>query len=883
MITNANFSAYAAANRQANSLYYYLKLLDDSSNEFLFTDAADPLFDYVNTFMKVSPVFYQASFYTGGYSTRPVNIELNNTLMPQSGTTPKRFSDELLSAEFETMLGYLYLGWSGMASESDLIPLYTGRISGFTCNALKASFSLVDRFIFELPKIPTTLITRTSHPNAPSEIIGKPRPLVMGRWNFQPYAGDYYGDKSFIPAYVYENILAATDPQIKLEYAGNNVRAVDNIFIFDDALDTVCTILDDRSHSYANGQVTIDLRTHADTNLLSTQAYLYPDRGYSPDLSGVEMYNFYDGDFNTDTELATDETATLNLPSGISELSDFDLTPKLYDPTSFEALGLENVVIELSCYPKDTWISGDELTVAVVNSYFGESLSYTDVNALSDESAFNVTLSTSLKVAYTRNFEGTQNIFRIAEALDNIGTGAGSNISVIPVAGSYPKMSQIQQEGQRHLNELTDAGTLTNRYELIFDKPRNKFTVKRISGSKYFCILQATGSYATDLGFTRSSQGGWINTEYTAENFTVLDLPDGDFSFLRIKLDVTTEEGTPSIYIKGVRVKLDRNFRAYNPGYVSPRPASAYGRPVTQSGGRDWGRRQTGITEQKPYEPQKTFYDEERTILNNISASRFYVCCDAYQKGALDYYKEIPEMIQTILSDYLGLSSLVNSTVFSAAASDNTSGEFCLYLPTQTETKEVLFNLARYMPGFLAVSQEGKFVLYAKKEEYFAVDVDWTLYPYDIKAPFSDNFATSRTPISQIGKEVNLDYCYNWATGKFGRSINRSTTNDLNLEPITATCEYINNDVAADAAARLFCGTGSIYDFFGRMRRIITFTVLDPEWHLAELGDIVKLSSDFDSIIKVFGRSATDVHYMITAKQDFKNQVVITAEEVQVA
>ncbi len=57
MITNANFSAYAAANRQANSLYYYLKLLDDSSNEFLFTDAAGPLFDYVNTYIKVSPVF----------------------------------------------------------------------------------------------------------------------------------------------------------------------------------------------------------------------------------------------------------------------------------------------------------------------------------------------------------------------------------------------------------------------------------------------------------------------------------------------------------------------------------------------------------------------------------------------------------------------------------------------------------------------------------------------------------------------------------------------------------------------------------------------------------------------------------------------------------
>ena len=785
-----------------------------------------------------------------------------------------------------------------MASESDLIPLYTGRISGFTCNALKASFSLVDRFIFELPKIPTTLITRTSHPNAPSDVIGKPQPLVMGRWNFEPSGGDFYKPNSFVPAYVVENNMSTASPQLVLEICGHAIKAVEKVYVFDDALSTVCEIVDTITEDLSGpSTLTIDLRDYDPQSILTTIARLYPDRGYG-DPSGTEIGQGIDGNFDTYCPIMSGEYGIFNFPDTISELDDFELTPIMGQPSNYEAIGLAYCQIQISGYPDDAFGSSEGVTVEVVNSRYTVSLPYTFINSLSDVSNFNITLDadpygSDLKITYPDVFKGagevgsTPYFFAIKEADDASGTNATSNVYIFPNAGNYYKMSMVAREAERVLNVKTDDGEISNRYTVIYNKLTNKMSVKRTAGSKYFAVFgYVTGfSHGQDFGFTRTSDGGWVNDEYEGEETTILDVPDGDFSFLQIRISNTSEAA--NFRVKGVRVTMDRRFRAFNP---SPNKGNSIEIAEKVRANRDYlvrsplGRALYN-TFKDVRKPVESFYDAERSILDALSTSKFFVTLDGYETGAepSSYYTYIPEIIQAIIGNYLSLSSLVDSTSFSAAASDNTSGEFCLYLPTQTETKEVLFNLARYMPGFLAVSQEGKFVLYAKKEEYFAVDVDWTLYPYDIKAPFSDNFTTSRTPISQIGKEVNFDYCYNWATGKFGRSINRSTTNDLNLEPITITCEYVNNDNAADAVARLFSGVTSTYDFFGRMRRIITFTVLDPEWHLAELGDIVKLSSDFDSIIKVFGRSATDVHYMITAKQDFKNQVVITAEEVQVA
>jgi hypothetical protein len=876
MISAANFETYAKENRLSATLYYYVHLEDAAGNNYYFTDG-DVIGSYLPAWIDISPAYYEGDIYSGSFSVRPLTIKISNRSEYTSSNSTQRFSDNFASNEFETELCRVYLGYKGITSTSDLLPVYIGRVYDFNAGALDITFNVTNRFYFELPLIPKNKFDSTGYSKIDKSFLGKPIPLVFGRFNYTPSGSTKFGDKAFVPLYVVENNLSLSSPTLVLECADHAVDAIDKVLIYDEILDTVGEIQDTWTSSLGAARVTISLNTASSINFLEAIFSIYPSR--IVDLVGTtNRENTLDNDHSTYATLSGGgDYLTFAMPD-MGIFSRDELEPIYSTSGGTETVAIKEIVIEINGYAPTTFKPGDTLAITVgatsgSDIWFSESLNETTVNSLGNVNTFNYTTA-ALRITDNYKWDGATAAFQLRE------NSGGSTYNIIPDAGYYWTMEDLAAHIDQKIN---DAGTL-NTYRFSYDSVKNKFKLERAAGS--FNFKMASAGRAATLGITGT--GSYTTTTYTSENPTMLDVPDGNLSNIRVS--VVNNSASTNFRLKAVRVKVHRTYRKYN-----ILDFSGASRPTRRAPGVRTGARGTGPG-QSPSSGSTVIRTSSRTggtsgrtlrtpvgdplsVRDSIAGARFFATVDGYPTGST-YYKKGPEIVQGILEDYIGITGVVDTTSFSTA-NTNATTEPGVYVDTETDPMQLFTEIMRYSKGFLHVGQDGKLKATVLKSSYSSGDVADIIYYRDIPEPLTENFRIYRNSVAQVASDMTLNYQYNFATEEYGNNVQKTTTSTLNIAPRTENTTLIYRDEDADTIAEYFAGDGATLGFFGRQRKIVEVTLLAPEYHLLEVGDIVQFDSGFSDLMKIFGTNPNALYFMIFGKRFDKRRITLYLIEVQ--
>lgn len=893
--TYANIYTYMLENPNSSSLFFFVKITDRDGTSTYYSDYYEPIGDYdPRRVLDVGPVSYRANLRTGAYSISPLRVTLTNTQEPEANTSNLSFSYGIQAGEIETGICTVYLGYDGITSTADLFPYYQGRITNLEYSMLTFTFDVVDYALIDLPDIPSNKFDSTTYEDIDQSLVGVPIPIVFGRWDWESL-GNYYGDLLAVPAYVVQNQLNESTPNIRLKVSDMALDAVTKTYIREDSLNAIGEILDDVTGSLSTGVIDITPSTYDALNILTAEFNLYPIRAEKT-LSSSKILNedyAVDGDFDTyctmNNGAATGAITTnidLSYPQN-SSMDESELVPQFGVTTGRKSIGIESVQVELSGYASGTPAVGSTgLTVSLKNTNWSFNYDRTAVGALSDVDSFNITDSGAttsggdLVITYARIWDGSTTAFDLKE------NSGALTANIQPAAGSYPTMTELAAECERVIQNA--AGVLANTYKVSYVKSENKIKVRKTnSGSTNFAIARAS-SISDELGFNNSSPtyvGGSGAATYTADDYTLLDIPDGDFGLATIVVSYNVAStDTTKMYIKGARLVLTRNYRQYvvPPQTFRARDGARASGVSVRRFGNPRNRRRSVVGENSAYEAAiAEENDTQRSkVLNALAAAQYFVSCDGYPLSAT-YCKTATEIIWYLLEDYIG-ATITDTTGLGTAITNEGSREYALYLAERTPAADVFATLAKYSQGVFWVDQLGQYTVFVIKSSYSSGDINFYIYLRDILSPVDQNFKIRRTSISEIADELDFFYAYSHHKGQTEKVISKAVTStDFELQPIDISTKNINDPTTADTTAEYFSGDGSSVGFWGKPKAIVEFTTARPEYHFAELGDIFFFdSTDWASIGDIFGRSIDGIYFICIGKRYSRNKLTLTLLEV---
>lgn len=888
LTTYSEFHAYVVQNRNSAQLYYFIKITDVDGGTHYYSDYDTHLGDYIpRNLHSVSNVVYRASLRSGAYSISPVRVQLTNTLQHKADLDTERFSDKITSGEFETGTCEIRVGFKGITDVADLLPFYVGRINNVQYEHMYITFDVNNQSVTELPEIPKNTYTRANYGDISESLIGSPIPLVYGRWHYENTAAKY-GERAYVPAVLIRDNSTAATPQLVFKVSDNELDRLYQVYLLNESLGAIGKIKDVVTVDLPNSTATINLNTWNDGAFLTVDFYLYPER-YDANTFAYAQNSALglDGDFttyallgNTALPLSNHETYFLKPASPLD--IDF-ITGNVADTTGKTATGIESVKIEISGYAAATVDPGTNLVVSVVNSNWSMTFDRTALNAISDSNSFNMTKSNAsssdgdLVIRYAHKWNGTDGAFVIDE-------NGNPDADVVPDLGHYQTMSDFAAHLEERLSAMSDAGDVDNTYSVRYLPNLNKIQVTLLTGPNSFRCKPATSGRSPDIGFI-TSVPSYESEVFTGAGYTILDVPDGDFSNLGIKVDYTRANvDEPKFRLKGVRCVASLFYTNFSPVTLS-RESSRTGTGAT---GRTipWGRNSarrtvvTGNSRARRNEQGNSNYWQRRDQLKAIAAGNFFVLADGEPAGST-YMKTAAEIIESLLSDHIGVAaSKMNATSFTAAESAMSGKNAALYLPDKIGATDLFFDMLKFYGAFFWENKEGKYSISAVKSSYTDSDVNFTLKYEDMPAPLSNHFKISRSPISDMNKDLTLFYMPDNAGNSFNSQINKTSNSSLQIQPSDASCPYITDDASAANVATALAGDGDTYGYFGDFQTRIKFTSRNPKWLFAEVGDIVSLDSEFDSYYNAFGSSISSVFFMILENQYSREGVTILMQEV---
>jgi len=870
---------YLQANKRNCKLYYWIVMEPiDGGTDSYFTDCPEnDIAGYNLADLQISAFNFRADLYNGNYNVGPVHITMENWAKPQGDGSTERFSDGFSTDDWETSICKIYMG-TVISGTSYRAQIYGGSMANFRHTYTRIEFDVVDRAIFELPNIPNNYFDAGNYPYVDKDFIGKPIPLVYGRWRYEYTGSGTYRPLAFIPGYIIENNLDTTTPQIKLEYTDQALDAIDKVFMLDEVTGELGEIQDTISNSAGDATSTITFFTENVLDFLTTNIYLYPD----PILGYINITNIGNVNSGVYTSYGTmnPDTAPLDYATYLARLGDMDsfsekeMTPIFHDTSGENTVGIESARIEISAYASAS-SEGDVITVSIENSNFSDTQEH--AIATTPQTSFNYTFD-NLYLSYNYLFDGSTTIFELQEATNDSGTSPGSKTAIQPDAGRYWTMEMLAKEIEK---QIEDNGGFTNTYKVSYLKNLNKIRVEGTdpdgASKPYFKIFNA--GQADDVGFTGDTD--WVNTYLTSDDYTILDIPDGDFGLAQIV--VKYESADNNLYLIGARIRIVRKHRSYNIRKTSEgrRPFN-HRSPNARTSTSPYGERGTrtiirggdqGSLRPLFYGLLETDYQRANSIRDKVQEAKFFATVDGKPTGAT-YFAKGPEIIEDILENVIGVS--VDSTGFTTANS-NVSHEQVVYLDAETKAENVLFDLARFAKGFLHINHAGNYTMTTLKSSYSSAD--FTIYKRDIKEPLNDNFVITRNEISNISKDLTFYYLFDLIRDDYNKSVSKTVTTDLNIEANSIQCGCITDDTDADTIAEYFCGDGATYGQFGELKKVVEMTTVNPEFHFAELGDIMKFDST-DFSIKAFGSTISDIYFMLVEKQFDKHQIKMKLLEV---
>lgn len=868
--TYSGFWEYVQRNKRNLKFFWALRFTNNVGAYFRYTNSKKQIDEgggsiYVPSMLEVTPIIYKADLYRGSYNVNLVHVKIENLNRPQANTTYKRFSDYFSSYFFETYDAELFIH-----NGTDSIPVYKGYMINFKHTFNTIEFDIVKKSELDLPTLPKNYITRDDYPDIGVEFIDKPIPIIYGKWS--SVTSNLYREKVFIPAYIIENKLDQTTPQLVLEVAGHELYYIDDLVIYDDKRHIPGYIQDTVTKDAANARITLTLNSYDILNFLTAIYYFYPNRGTTDGTFNIE--DIFDGDFSTKALITGDESYAYLLFPEIEPYSEQELRPQYQDSTGQTTIELE-AIIQLSGYPKTAFSSGEYLKIEIANSNFSQTFDYNFVNSLIDTNSFNID-SDNLQLTYNYKWDGSTKIFTIREADNEYGLNP-LDYSIIPSQGIYWTMNDFRDEIEKKISEAST----TNTYAISYNKDKNKFAIKVINGSKYFKIIHETRS--DDIGFTTDSSN-WTNTYQESDSPTILDVPDGDFGKikLRISANILQVGGSEGIYIKEARIKILRKYQTY---YWQVRKEKELVRWEADSPRRG---RYVAVYNWVEKYYKKIDVEKLESVLEEIEGSNFFVTCfgrkfgswiddasrwNIYNEGGL--ITQGPYICESLLRDEasLGNNDIDMESFDTAVTNMSTGPEFSLahhlYIDKKSDLQDILNTLMRFSRGFIFVNHAGKYKAICLKYSYSSAD--FTVYLRDIKEPLNENLIFERTEISNMNKDLSLYYLFDPMTQDYKYRVTKSVTTGLNIPSTEIYSNVIQSpDSSADYGDRIakyFCGDGATKGQFGELKKIISMTTLNPEFHFAEIGDIVQFDNEFDSKIKCFGKTLSNIYFMIIEKQ----------------
>jgi len=887
--TYSDFYAYVQKNKRNCKLYWYIQMepIDAGTNEY-FTDCPDNnIANYVIADLTLSAFTMRADLYNGSYTNGPVHITLENWAKPQADGTTERFSDDQFSStDFETGVCTISIGEEGASS---ITPIYAGRMANFRHTYTRIEFDVVDRSIFELGDIPADKFTRANYADIDEELIDKPIPLVYGQWDT---SGTYkYRDEVFVPAYIIENKIDQSTPQIKFEIADHTISDIGDLVIYDDARKAPGYIQDTVSEDAANAQCTLTLNSSDEIAMLEAYFYLYPNR-VDRDPGGNNAANTIDGDFSTSATVAADDEWLLFYFPNVEPYGREQLEPDYSDSNGEKTKELQ-AYIQISMYDSSALEAGDEVDIKIKNSTFVQTLDQTAINDLSSSNSFNWT-SDALQLTYPYEWDGSTHSIAIEEADDDSGTSNTGNKNITPDAGVYWTMSDFASELEKTIN---DTSGLSNTYTVSYLANLNKFKIQVESGSKYFKVKNLTRS--DDIGFTADSTS-WKNDDQISDDYTILDVPDGDFSLLLpyiVSNMAALSEG--ELTVKELRVKIIRKYRAYNLKTITSleQIKTAYSQGRTPEGYERFRivERWTSVKRQVATPDTQKL----RSVRDEISGSSFFVTCtgrefgswidnagrsNSYDEG--DAIVTAPYIVEDLLRNEASITG-INELSFDHAHSNLFDGTWNVghnaYFDSLRDLRQIIFDLMKYSRGFIFIDHTGDYKAVALEYGYESGDVVFTIYGRDIKEPLNDNFVVTRNEIGNVSNDLTLFYAFDPMRGDYQDNTSKTNTTEYTLLDQEMSCPYVSLNSStlpyADRLAEYFCGDGATYGQFGELKKVVEMTTVNPEFHFAELGDIMKFDST-DFTIKAFGSTISDIYFMLIEKQFDKHQIKMKLLEV---
>lgn len=860
--TYENVWLNAQAYKRNRNLYWFIHMFDQVAGGLYFTNLPNcdlGLYTFAN--IEITPIVQTANLFEGSSTFSPVHIRLGNVARPQAGITTKRFSETWVSTFFETEICTIYLGYSGILSEDELVPVYAGRMFNFNYDVLWIEFDVEDRRFYELPNLPITKFSRNSYPYIDDNYIDKPIPIVYGRWKHEGLTNKYK-HISCIPGVIIQDHTTYDDNTIVIKWASHELSAINKILVYDGARRVFGEILDNGtiSNNLSTAQTTINLYTYDVRNALDCYFYFYGNRHSVSTATNPQ--NAYDGDFST---YATNcGTLRINFPKSESYREDV-LIPEFNDTTGLTTKNIEGAVIQLAGDKSAAFTSGKTVTIGLTNTTFSQTLTYSKVNSYFNGSASFTFTSDKLQLCYPYEWDGATPALIITEASDSSGSDAES-FAIYPSEGIYPTMSELATE----LERVIDGSGLNNTYSVSYIPRLNKFRFKIISaGEKSWFVLDDTAR-SVDIGITTISSS-YSQSYQESDSYTCLDIPDGDFSLAQVVLTVSSTE---TLSISGVRIRVHYKFQAFK--YETLKEL-VINKPTVR--GSTYERLKSMINYK--YETILSLISVENyhSILGEIGSLKFFATVDGYPNNG-SYYAKGPDIIYSLLKDQIGIDSdYINSDEISTA-SDNIDHECALYLHSEINAVDLLNDIARYSMGFFTIDHAGKYTVITRKSSYAEEDINFTVYLRHIMQPLKSNLKIYLSSFEEFIKELNLYYMYDWANRDYNKKINKSVTEARTVLSKEIYCAYLTDDTSAETLAEYFCGDGGTKGQFGEVKKMVDFSTPDPEFLFVELGDIIKFDSEFDSHIDAFGETLSDLYFMVVGLKKDLNNVELTLLEV---
>ncbi len=906
--TYSNFFNYCKENRLAGGFYFFIEIIDDNANTYQFSDYHTELSDYIPANIEVRPVAYRADLFKGSYSIGNVSVRIDNTQKDDAAGSNTRFTDNFSSNEFETEICTIYLGYEGISSVNDLFPYYKGKMSSFEYGILSLSFDVVDSRLFDLPDIPQNKITRGAAYNAVNEdLIDKPIPLVYGTW--ESITLYKHKDKSFIPAYIVDYDPDSATPDMTLEIADHQIDSIeggfpnagsdDKLIIWDDKREMPGYIQDTIAEDLTNARMTVSFNTENSDAFMTVFYFLYPrPRSGNNEPTDDTLFNSFD----IDTEGGT---YIVSFPN-ISAFSTDEMISRHSDSGGRLSQELEAYIEFAGYLDATTWAANDEIILALNTQQSGNyiTMDNSEVNGLgvvkrTTTSDFNWETSDAGNIAlvltYPKHFDGSaDHAFAIQEA--------GGSINITPNEGYYYTMQILARECERQCQQLTDAATLTNDYHVTYLKTQNKFRIEAVNTSVTAFKVNTSGTRAADVGFTGATASNTSAKE--SDDFTFLDVPDGDFSNLKLKLTVQDLVGgsvASAFHLQALRIKIIRKILSYNVKQTHTETTTSF-IPIPY-GSQPIGFT-PGVTIRETIVNERILQDQRQSdsVTNFVEGSTFFVCAQGREYGSWitgrggpssgDVIDHSPYIIESLLRDEAGLVDAdINEGSFDTAYDQIKDSvavgkrlHHVLYLDKVSKMESVLFDLARFGRSFLFLGQDGKYKMAPVLNSY--ASSDQTIFLRDIKAPWNQNFKIMRSQVGNTAQDLDFHFQPDNIRRKYHGFLNQSNDNTLNIVKREMFCNYVNiqdSDDSKDYASNeidYFCGDGSTIGQFGEPKTVIEFVTLTPEYHFLEIGDTVQFDTEFDSHIDAFGGTLSSIYFMVTGKQYSRKEIEFQLLEV---